>query len=101
MNDLLNFIEQILGSADAESGDQDRTTVFEAGLDPCLQGLHALFSTGMGFVAVSTFQNQGIRAVRRFWCGKQGRMRSTQIARKDGCVLLLTSPRLNVDKGGP
>ena len=36
MDDLLDFVEQLLGSADAENEDQDRARVFEAGFDPCL-----------------------------------------------------------------
>ena len=55
MDDLLDFIEQLLGSADAESGDQDRAPVFEAGLNPFLQSLHTLFSARVGFVTVGTF----------------------------------------------
>ena len=80
MDNLLDFIEQLLGAADAESGDQDRAPVFEAGLYLFLQSLHAFFSAGVGFVTVGTFQNQGISAVRRFRRRKQGGIRSAQIA---------------------
>ena len=80
MDDLLDFIEQLLGSTDAESRDQDRTPVFEAGLNPFLQSLHTLFSARVGFVTIGTFQNQGVRSVRRFRRRKQGRVRGAQIA---------------------
>jgi hypothetical protein len=99
MNDLLDFVEQLLGSTNTKSRDQDCAPIFEAAPDLFLQSLHAFFSAGVSFVAVGTFQNHCVCTVRRLRRGKQGGIRSAQVTRKDDRVALRTTPRFNFNKG--
>lgn len=64
MNQVFQFVEQLLGASDAEGGDDDGAFVFQGVLDGGLEFQAAVLAAFMDAVAVGAFNNEGVGFVR-------------------------------------
>jgi hypothetical protein len=67
VNEVFEFVEQLLRTADAERWDDDSAAVFQGVFDG---GLEAFLAGGAVFVdaiAVGAFEDEDVRALGGFW----------------------------------
>lgn len=83
MDYVLQLVEQLLGAADAECGDEYGAAVGQGMFQHPLKALAAAAAVFMQAVAVGTFQHYGIGAPGVAGGRQQGRVRGAQVAGKD------------------
>ncbi|MCY1552403.1 hypothetical protein D9M68_887960 [compost metagenome] len=88
MDDVFQLVEQFLGAADAEGGDQYRAVVGQGLFDDAFQALATGAAVFMQAVAVGALDHQDVGAVRWFGCWQQRRIGRAQVAGEDDAFFL-------------
>src|SRR5690606_39749976 len=84
VDDVFQFIEQLLGAADAEGGNQHAAAIGQGALDHPLQALAAAAAILVQAVTVGAFDHQGVGAVGRLRRRQQRRVRGRSEERRVG-----------------
>ena len=82
MEDVLEFVQQFLGAANAEGGDDDRPAVFECALDHGAQALTAVATVFMHAITIGALHDHDVRLPGGARCRQQGRVGCSEVARE-------------------
>ncbi len=99
VDDVFEFVQQLLGAADAEGRDQQRAAIAEGVLAQGLQALATVFAAFVHAVAIGAFDDDDIGRQRRLRRRQQRRVGGAQIARKDHPLLVAEVLDIEFDIG--
>lgn len=97
LNDVFELVEQFLGAADAERGDQHGALVFQGLFDNGFESLAAGAAVFVEAVAVGAFEHQDVGALWGFGRHQEGGMRCAEVAGKDDALALPCLREVEVD----
>lgn len=83
VEDVFDFVEQLLGATGTECRNQDGAMVSQRLIDRLFEALLAVGTVFMQAVAVGAFQHQDVGSLRRFWGLQQWRMGRPEVSRKN------------------
>lgn len=102
MEDVFDLVEQLLGAAEAEGGDEDGAVVGQGAVDDGFEALLAVAAVAVETVAVGAFQDEDVGALRGLDRAQQWVAGCAEVAGEDDSVGVGASWVLHVafDVGG-